>query len=135
MNRALLIATAVPGCATSSGGSSSGSAPKSDMHAIEKPGCLWVGQAENTYNDVVDGVHNQTMTPTDAAAAMGKVQKKLTDVVYVAKVPAVTAHAKTGAIHAGRLRVALLGQGDADVSAEIAALQADMNAADAACSA
>lgn len=111
----LVAALMLTGCAASSTPAAAPAAnepPKKDTE-----GCATAQSALAAYADLRQGAQDQTLTPTDTANLMGKIREKMEAVSLIAA-PELAASAKAASVAAGRLRVALSGQGDFDVTAE-----------------
>lgn len=128
---AALILVCVPGCAASSQGAPSAAAPKSP--AKNTDGCGLARQALGEYSDTLRAMQDKTATIEDSASGFGKVSGKFGDVALIAAAD-LAPHARAASVSAGRLRVALTGQGDGvDVSAEAATLRTEAAAVDTYC--
>lgn len=90
-------------------------------------GCYTAESAFSAFDDVRDGFADQTVTEADAAAAMKKINDKLSDAASIASDP-VKSHFAAAAVSAGRIRVALSG-GVGDVSGEVETLKTEIFAA------
>lgn len=91
-------------------------------------GCYTAESAFGAFDDVRAGITDGTSTPADTASAMKKIHDKLSDAASIAS-PPVKAHFEAAAVSAGRIRVALMGGGDANVSSEVATLKTEIFAA------